>query len=150
MKKKTQYIVAVYLVHEGKVLLVHHRKFDMWLPVGGHIENGETTEEALLREVKEECGIRADIISGMHEVRQAKTREIPAPRYAEVYKVDSSLRHLYFIYFGKTKTQRIKFSEREHKNYGWFSKEDLGNIRPKLLPTIRHHALEALKTARKK
>ena len=30
-----------FLVRDGKVLLVNHRKLKQWLPIGGHIEAGE-------------------------------------------------------------------------------------------------------------
>ena len=42
------------VVHEGKVLVIHHRKLDRWLPLGGHIELDEDPEQAALREAQEE------------------------------------------------------------------------------------------------
>ncbi|AFM04636.1 NTP pyrophosphohydrolase [Bernardetia litoralis DSM 6794] len=42
-----------------KVLLIHHKKLEKWLQIGGHIENtDQTIEETILREVKEESGIK--------------------------------------------------------------------------------------------
>jgi 8-oxo-dGTP pyrophosphatase MutT (NUDIX family) len=35
----------------------------MWLPAGGHIEAGEDPVQAVLREVTEEFGVEADIVS---------------------------------------------------------------------------------------
>ena len=54
---KTDLVVAGYIFSKDKVLLIHHKKLDLWLPVGGHIEKNETPDEALLREIKEEIGI---------------------------------------------------------------------------------------------
>jgi len=34
------FTVSVFIVFEGKVLLVHHRKLGRWLPIGGHIALG--------------------------------------------------------------------------------------------------------------
>ena len=45
------FTVAVFVVWEGKVLLHFHRKLGMWLPPGGHIEEGELPDEAAVREV---------------------------------------------------------------------------------------------------
>lgn len=43
-----------------KVLLIHHKKLNKWLQIGGHIEDvDQTIEETVLREVKEESGIKA-------------------------------------------------------------------------------------------
>ena len=40
------FTVATFVVHEGKVLLLWHRKLGMWLPPGGHIEPNELPDEA--------------------------------------------------------------------------------------------------------
>ena len=55
--------VLCYLELEGKYLMLYRnkRKNDYnkgkWIGVGGHIKNGETIEEALFREVKEETNL---------------------------------------------------------------------------------------------
>lgn len=61
MKKQT---VGVYLIKDNKMLfLVRKKKNDkmhqqgMYLPIGGHVELGESVESATIREVKEESGI---------------------------------------------------------------------------------------------
>lgn len=54
-----------YIENEkGEYLMLHRVKkhhdinAGKWIGVGGHVENGETPEECLLREVKEETGLR--------------------------------------------------------------------------------------------
>jgi 8-oxo-dGTP pyrophosphatase MutT (NUDIX family) len=54
--------VSGFVVHEGRVALHWHRKNQMWLPAGGHIEANEDPLEAALREIKEEFGIDAEVI----------------------------------------------------------------------------------------
>ena len=50
---------SAFIVHPatGSLLLHHHRRLDRWLQMGGHLENGETTAEAALREAVEESGL---------------------------------------------------------------------------------------------
>ena len=52
-----------YIEKEEKYLMLHRVKkyhdinAGKWIGVGGHVESGETPEECLLREVKEETGL---------------------------------------------------------------------------------------------
>ena len=51
---------SAWIVNEErtKVLLIHHKKLNKWLQIGGHIENtDQSIEETVLREVREESGI---------------------------------------------------------------------------------------------
>ena len=64
---RLDFVVAGYIFHKKKVLLIHHRKLDLWLPVGGHIEKDETPDDALRREIKEETNLDIEI-SNPHEL----------------------------------------------------------------------------------
>jgi 8-oxo-dGTP diphosphatase len=52
-----------FLIHQDQVLMLH-RNFPpnqgLWNGVGGHIEPGETSQQAVIREVKEETGYEID------------------------------------------------------------------------------------------
>ena len=55
-----------YIEKDGKYLMLHRTvkkndvNKDKWVGVGGHFEAGESPEECLLREVKEETGLTLD------------------------------------------------------------------------------------------
>jgi len=57
---------TVYLVAkidgEAKVLLHKHKKYNIWVGVGGHVEKDENPPEAAVREVKEETGIEVELL----------------------------------------------------------------------------------------
>ncbi len=59
---KICYTVAAVLVHDGKVLLVRHKKLSMWLNPGGHVEEKEMPHRAAEREFFEETGVKVRAI----------------------------------------------------------------------------------------
>ncbi len=46
-----------------RVLLVDHKKAELWLPPGGHVDPGEDPKETVIREAKEELGIEAEFLT---------------------------------------------------------------------------------------
>lgn len=55
-----KHLVSYFVLVDGEnVLLVDHKKAQLWLPTGGHVEAGEHPRETVRREMKEEIGIEA-------------------------------------------------------------------------------------------
>ncbi len=63
ISEKSVLTTLCYMEQEGKYLMMHRMKKandineGKWIGVGGHFEAGESPEECLLREVKEETGL---------------------------------------------------------------------------------------------
>lgn len=61
--KKSPLTTLCYLEQDGKYLMMHRIKKEhdinegKWIGIGGHFEKGESPEECLLREAKEETGL---------------------------------------------------------------------------------------------
>jgi 8-oxo-dGTP pyrophosphatase MutT (NUDIX family) len=53
---------ALVLREDRRLLLIHHRKLGVWLYPGGHIDPWETPDEAVVREVHEETGLRVRLV----------------------------------------------------------------------------------------
>lgn len=71
--------VTGFLVHEGRVLVHWHKRTGLWLPMGGHIEPNEDPAQAVLREVEEESGVRAEIVPVGCQFEFTNIGRIPAP-----------------------------------------------------------------------
>ena len=63
------YKVGAIIIHENKVLMVKNENFEYYYTVGGRVHFGETSENAVLREVFEETGIELEIdrLAYVHE-----------------------------------------------------------------------------------
>ncbi len=63
-KVKSELCVGGVAVEDGKILLVrraHRPAAGYWSIPGGRVENGETLEEAVKREMLEECGVEVEV-----------------------------------------------------------------------------------------
>lgn len=96
---------AVYVFDPAfeRLLFIRHRKPPLegrWLPPGGHVDPGETPEEAALREVLEETGQTAELIDlAPHFPRQGSSRayRMAQPLLVQVEDLGDH-RHLDFVY----------------------------------------------------
>jgi 8-oxo-dGTP diphosphatase len=52
---------GVVVDDEGRIVLVHRPKYDDWSLPKGKLDPGETWEQAAVREVQEETGLRCDL-----------------------------------------------------------------------------------------
>ena len=122
---KLDLVVAGYIIHKNRVLLIQHKKLDLWLPVGGHIEKDETPDDALFREIKEEVGIDVEILNCLNFPIQGNTKKnLANPFHVNVHSVKDH-DHCCLYYICKAiNPEKLKINS-ELKSYRWFSKEDL-------------------------
>ncbi len=94
LSPKICYTAAGILIHEQKVLLVKHKKLQIWLNPGGHIEGDELPHSAAEREFFEETGVKVQSydLQGVGsktgtEVRPDGSFYIPSPILSNVHWV---------------------------------------------------------------
>src|SRR3974377_1559521 len=86
--ERIDFTVAVFVVNAGKVLLIHHRNLNKWLPLGGHIELDEDPEAAALREAREESGLDVELLGERPPTTGDGTRALIAPRFLDIHRIN--------------------------------------------------------------
>lgn len=90
--------VAVFVVDDGRVLLLLHPKLGRWLPPGGHVEPNELPDDAAVREVEEETGVRVRLVGG-RGVPVEQPRQLVVPAGVQVEPIRPGVEHIDFVYF---------------------------------------------------
>ena len=67
---------TAFIFYKGKLLLVFHKKSQRWMHVGGHVEEGESLNDALIREIHEETGLKVKVIDNSKKVPEELLPEV--------------------------------------------------------------------------
>ena len=121
------FCACAYIVNPDnrKLLLVKHKEYNKWLQPGGHIENNETPEEAAIREVYEETGIKITLI-GEHFPRED---DLIRPLGVQCNRKHNGDKMIDIVYYGKPNNpdSPLKAND-ESTDIGWFSRHDLDEM----------------------
>lgn len=98
-----RHFTATGFVVEGDRTLLHwHRRLQQWMPPGGHIEPDEDPVEAVLREIREETGLAAEVIPLGPLIPVKRPGQLPAPYtilLEDIPEPDGPHQHIDLIYF---------------------------------------------------
>lgn len=115
-------------VSQGGCTALHWHRLGLWLPPGGHIEENEDPIEAVLREVHEETGMRAEIVPTSGRYGYAQPRQLPPPVTIGVYDIDEPGRphqHIDLIYFTRPRAGESLELPADGNGWLWVSEEEL-------------------------
>jgi len=109
---------AIIKNSEGRILLIERRKEPLgWAAPAGHMEEGESPEEAIIREVQEEVGFRVIDLKLVHN---------------EFIKWNICSRghngHDWFVFELLSYTGDFKLEKREAKDYKWVDLNEFNEI----------------------
>ncbi len=142
--EKIDFAVAVFVVRDGQVLLVHHRALNQWLPVGGHVELDEDPETAALREVKEESGLEVELIGERPPTTGPGTRALIAPRFLDIHRISDTHQHIGMIYWARPKRGALTLAAAEHHDIRWCSSADLDQLQPPIAEAVKWYCRQAM------
>lgn len=100
----------------GQYLLVDHKKAELWVSAGGHVEVNEHPKETVKREVVEELGIEADFL-------------FEEPVFLTVAKtVGNTVPHIdvsfWYLLKGSSRTH-LNYDKNEFHRIRWFDPEEI-------------------------
>jgi 8-oxo-dGTP diphosphatase len=136
---KKHFTASALIINEAKVLLLYHKKLGVWLYPGGHVEDDENPEEALLREVQEETGLDIDILGEKDENLSDKSADVSVLHqpYAMLCELVGDHYHNDIIYLCRIigGSDKLIHNSTESDSIGFFGLKDLDNI--KLFPNFK-------------
>ena len=142
--EKIDFTVAIFVVQQSKVLLIHHRHLDKWLPLGGHIELHEDPEEAALREAKEESGLDIEILGERPPTTCDGTRALITPRFLDIHRITDTHQHIGMIYWARPKNGTLSLATEEHHDIRWCSTEELDALQPPMSDAVKWYCRKAI------
>ncbi|MBL8929334.1 MAG: NUDIX domain-containing protein [Kineosporiaceae bacterium] len=109
------HIASAVLVRNGRALLGHRHRYRRWYPdcwdvIGGHVEAGESAEQAVRRECREELGVQLEDLAPI-----------------DLEFSDQNLTMTAFV-VTRWRGEPENAAPDEHDDLGWFTAEEIADL----------------------
>ena len=114
---------TTFIVHEGRTLLLLHRKLGKWLPPGGHIDPHELPDVAALREVEEETGLHVALLDAGETL--GTVRRLAHPLCILQETITPGHEHVDLIYVARVIEGELQHAPEEAHEARWYDPAEL-------------------------
>ncbi|MEK7016352.1 NUDIX domain-containing protein [Bacillus sp. FSL R9-9410] len=129
MKSKFHHIVRAIMIKDEKLLVAEYIGHHYFLP-GGHVEIGESVENALLRELREELGVTCSIKQFLGVIEN---------QWQDNETLHHEINHIFEIDSNELKSDFTPISKESHLAFHWidFNKENINSYTIMLTPSVK-------------
>ena len=117
-RRPVSVLVLVYTADGSILLLRRSRPFDFWQSITGSLQRDETHEQAALRELEEETGLKGEGKLTFSGTSRAFTID---PRWRDRYTPGVTENVEFEWHYRLPATTDIAIDNLEHSEYQWFS-----------------------------
>jgi len=140
------FTATTYIVNNGKVLLHLHKKLGIWLAMGGHVDANELPEATALREIKEESGLDVSLYNPDKQIDMGDVEQLHRPMHILLEDIGGTHQHIDFIYYAKSKTDKLNPQEGEGTILKWFTAEDIAKLEKEAPENVKVLSLKAIES----
>lgn len=137
------FVAGAFVIRDEKVLMLNHRKYDIWLQPGGHVEESETPDEAAVRETLEETGLNVEVVGEEREYDGFDAVDLPQPFNINLHQIEDGHWHLDYQYIVKVvgETEDYEYDDEDMK---WLSREEIKSGEYEMPENVKRSALKAI------
>jgi ADP-ribose pyrophosphatase YjhB (NUDIX family) len=157
---KRHFTATAFVVDRDKTLLHWHRRLQQWMPPGGHLLPDEDPVTGVLREIREETGLEAELLPLTRTFDFSDPQQLPAPYtilLEDIPETDDPHQHIDLIYFCRPRDGGAHAPTADD-SFTWVTEDQLRRNEPLPLPgrnekapvadDVRALALEAIRVGR--
>jgi 8-oxo-dGTP pyrophosphatase MutT (NUDIX family) len=138
------FVAGAFIIKDSKVLFLKHKKYGIWLQPGGHVEPGETPDEAAVRETLEETGLEVELIDNDEEEFEGFSAvDLPMPFNINLHEIEEGHWHCDFQYIVRIVGENSDY-EYKDEDMEWLSKKELESGVYEMPENIRRSAVKAI------